>query len=411
MESNKLNTNIYIFKDYKKMIMSVSLLFILFVVFYGLFLLYLNNKFLNIFIQNSENIAGYLSNNCDLEEIDIIKIFNKDINEDDIFTGKIILNKIGYGSNISNESFFKYNFFLLIISIIFFIIQFFTVSILIKQHHKQIETATKKMEDFLNNNKFTYLNEENYYSFSYLFYTINRLLTNIKVYLDFEKNSKQFLKDIISDISHQLKTPLSALYIYTDIIINEKNNINIIEKFTAKIQKSLTRIEKLIRQLLMVAKLDSGSFVFTKKSISIKEMFSNITSELLIEKRKIIYNGSNKIKLFCDYDWMYEALSNILKNSIEHTDFDGIINISWEKTPVCIFLTIKDNGVGIHKEDINFIFKKFYRSKYAKSSQGIGLGLPLAKQIIELHDGNIMIESSYGKGSCFTITFNNISKM
>ena len=115
--------------------------------------------------------------------------------------------------------------------------------------------------------------------------------------------------------------------------------------------------------------------------------------------------------MVCDRDWIIEAISNIVKNALDHTTAGNHIIIEWRQLPSVTRICIKDNGSGIHPEDIHHIFKRFYRSRFSTDTQGIGLGLPLAKAIIEAHDGNITVDSVLGKGSTFTISFLNPTKL
>ena len=129
------------------------------------------------------------------------------------------------------------------------------------------------------------------------------------------------------------------------------------------------------------------------------------------ERKEIVLSGADNITLFCDRDWIIEAISNIVKNALDHTGAGDQVVIEWKGFPDMAQITIKDSGSGIHPEDIHYIFKRFYRSRFSKDTQGIGLGLPLAKAIIEAHDGNITVDSELGKGSVFNITFLNSDKI
>lgn len=123
------------------------------------------------------------------------------------------------------------------------------------------------------------------------------------------------------------------------------------------------------------------------------------------EGKKIILNGNENGKLCCDLEWTSEAIGNLIKNALDHTDYDGLIKIEWKQTPGMMRLIISDNGSGISEEDIHYIFKRFYRSRYSNDQQGIGLGLPLAKAIIEGQGGIISVQSIYGEWTTFIITF------
>ena len=113
----------------------------------------------------------------------------------------------------------------------------------------------------------------------------------------------------------------------------------------------------------------------------------------------------------CDRNWMMEAIGNIVKNALDHTREGNTIEISWKQFASIVQIVIRDNGSGIHPEDLHHIFKRFYRSRFSKNTQGIGLGLPLAKAIVEAHDGTIEVDSELGKGTAFTISIRIPTKL
>lgn len=109
--------------------------------------------------------------------------------------------------------------------------------------------------------------------------------------------------------------------------------------------------------------------------------------------------------IICDMDWTSEAIGNLVKNALDHTEPGRTIHITWEKSPTMLRIFVSDNGNGIAPEDIHHIFKRFYRSKHSLDTPGIGLGLPLAKSIIEGQGGLISVQSDLNKGTTFTISF------
>lgn len=248
-----------------------------------------------------------------------------------------------------------------------------------------------------------------------LFHSVNTLATVLNAQAAKEQNSKLFLKNTISDISHQLKTPLAALNIYNGLLQDETEDMSAIREYVALSEQELDRIEMLVQNLLKITKLDAGSIVIEKKQENLSEIMSEIKQHFELrakkEHKEINLSGSQQIMLYCDRDWIIEALSNIVKNALDHTEAGNSVSIEWKKLPAVTQITVTDDGCGIHPEDIYHIFKRFYRSRYSKDSQGIGLGLPLAKSIIEAHDGNITVDSALKKGSTFVINFLNITKM
>ena len=137
----------------------------------------------------------------------------------------------------------------------------------------------------------------------------------------------------------------------------------------------------------------------------VSQSIRELTTRVEHEHKQILVDGDTGQQLICDRDWTCEAIGNIVKNALDHTGAGGTVKIHWEHTPAMLRLFISDDGSGIAQEDIHHIFKRFYRSKHALDTQGIGLGLPLAKSIIEGQGGIISVQSDPGAGSTFTLSF------
>ena len=116
-------------------------------------------------------------------------------------------------------------------------------------------------------------------------------------------------------------------------------------------------------------------------------------------------SGPEEASLLCDRDWLTEAIDNLVKNALDHTESGDFVRIEWTLRPYAVQICVRDNGSGIHPEDLHHIFKRFYRSRFSKDQQGIGLGLPLAKAIVEAHGGTITVDSEWGRGTAFTLNF------
>ena len=265
------------------------------------------------------------------------------------------------------------------------------------------------IKDYIDGNYTVHLPQSNEGTVYQLLASVDQLATMLQAKNDTEQKTKEFLKNTISDISHQLKTPLSALMMYQEIIENEPDNPETVKEFSFKTGTALKRIEQLIQSMLKITRLDAGSISFEKSNYSIPNILSHAISELTTranhEKKEIVINGDWDQMLYCDIEWTGEAVGNIVKNALDHTDAGGKITISWERTPAMIRIFITDNGHGIAQEDIHHIFKRFYRSKNTSGSQGIGLGLPLAKAIVEGQGGILSVQSERLQGTTFTLSF------
>lgn len=244
-----------------------------------------------------------------------------------------------------------------------------------------------------------------------LFHEVNSLAAILNAKVEKEGKSREFLQNTISDISHQLKTPIAALNIYNGIIQTEAqtNELSTVEEFSGLSEQELDRMETLVQNLLKITKFDSGTIVVEKKPENISEMMADVKKYFSFraesEEKEIILSGDESLSFLCDRNWIGEAVSNIVKNALDHTKKDNCVRIEWGKSASAIWIKIKDNGSGIHPEDLHHIFKRFYRSRYSKDIQGIGLGLPLAKAVVEAHNGTIEVDSRLGSGTTFTMNF------
>ena len=242
---------------------------------------------------------------------------------------------------------------------------------------------------------------------------MDQLATALRAKSEGESKAKDFLKDTITDISHQLKTPLAALNMYIEIINEEPDHPETVKNFTGKALSSLERMERLIYLLLRVMRLDAGSVTFTPQPVNIRELAKTADLEVRAEseRKQIIFDGNRESVLYCDAEWTAEALSNLIKNGLDHTGAGGIVKVSWQRSPAMTRICVEDNGSGILPEDIHHIFKRFYRSQTSEDSQGVGLGLPLARSIIEGQGGTLSVESTPGAGTVFTVSFLTAEKM
>lgn len=267
--------------------------------------------------------------------------------------------------------------------------------------------ASKSVESFAEGNFIMRLPENQEGAVYGLFSSINELAMSFKSKLEVEEQTRKFLKSTISDISHQLKTPLAALHMYQEIIEEEPENQETVKQFAQKSTSALNRMDRLIQLLLKVTRLDAGSITFTKQSCDVGEMIREAIAELRVraesEQKQMILQGDDGIQIQCDLLWTEEAVMNLVKNALDHTRENDKVYITWKRTPTMVKISVADNGEGIPQEDIHHIFKRFYRGSKANDTPGIGLGLSLAKSIVEGQDGTLTVESAVGEGSAFTI--------
>lgn len=346
----------------------------------------------------------------DIEEEEIIKI----LNGTEQGQKKYILEKYGYTQNtVAIEEISKERSSFIKIDIAIIIAGGIAVTIVLLSYNKKREEKISDINSYIgkvNRGNYELKIEEN--GEDELTKLRNELYKTTVLLRETAENSekeKTNLSNSLTDISHQLKTPLTSIRIMID---NIQNNPDMDEKtrneFIEDISKQIDWISSLVISLLKLAKFDAGSIVMRDEEINVKKLIQNIISNLAIlidiKDIKIEENISEQITLFADYNWQLEALTNIIKNCVEHCFDGGKIKIEAESNSVFTKIIIADEGEGIEKKDLNRIFERFYKS--AKSSENsIGIGLALAKTIIEKERGYIKVESEVGKGTKFEIKY------
>lgn len=256
-----------------------------------------------------------------------------------------------------------------------------------------------------------------------LFHAVNTLAAVLNAHAENEQRGREFLKDTISDISHQLKTPLAALNIYNGLVQEEAAGrdgerdgegkaLQSVGEFAALSEQELDRMESLVQSLLKITKMDAGALIPEKALVNMADILAEVERQFAFcarqEGKSLTFAGEGDGEISCDEAWMEEAIGNLVKNALDHTGAGDHVRVRWKGLPSQVRVTVEDNGSGIHPEDIHHIFKRFYRSRFSKDTQGAGLGLPLAKAIIEAHGGSLAVDSVLGEGSVFTV---NLTKL
>jgi len=236
-------------------------------------------------------------------------------------------------------------------------------------------------------------------------YKVTNILSQHANHLE---GNKQHLTNAISDISHQLKTPLTSMTVMADLLNQPDLPLERRQQFITNIQKQLDRLNWLVTSLLKLSKLDSGTVNFNQDEINVKELLDQSLESLLIpidvKGQEIKIYGDEKTIIFGDMQWMKEAIINILKNCIEHTPEAGEISLTYSDNVLYTEIIIADNGPGIAKEDLPYIFQRFYKGKHARE-QSVGIGLALAYRIITDQGGDIEVLSAEGQGTQFRMKF------
>lgn len=235
---------------------------------------------------------------------------------------------------------------------------------------------------------------------------IYKLLIQMKEQTDHSRHGQEYLAKMMSDIAHQLKTPLTSIGIMADLLktpdIPEEKRI----RYAVNIERQTERMTWFVKSLLTLSRLDANMIRLKKEQVNLRELFQTVIEpfEIMAELKgiEIELAMDSRICLECDRSWTGEAFSNILKNSLEHTDEGGRVWITGEKNNFSTNIYIRDNGSGIAPEDLGHIFERFYKGKHS-SEHSVGIGLALSKQLILQQNGVISVKSEEGAGTQFHI--------
>mgnify|MGYP004489401143 FL=1 len=390
-------------KKYSKLIMFTLIIF-------GIIIL------LNVMLYYQVN-KNY--NNKIVNIISTIKEKYPEIKDDEIFD--ILKN------NVKTNTFNRYSFdldgillikenktifvsYFIILLFIYLIICLVYLTIIInndKKKDKEINEVIKIIEEINNKNysfKMKDINEEDLSLLKNEIYKTTIMLNEIS---EISKKDKKELEESLEDISHQLKTPLTSILIMIDTLLDDEDmDQNTREDFLRNMKREVMNINFLVKSILKLSRLDTNTVKFISKKESVKEIINeailNVSLLSDLKNVKIETNLSDSF-ITCDYKWQIEALTNILKNSIEHSYENNKVLIESSENNAYVKITIKDFGSGIAKEDINHIFERFYKGKDS-DYDSIGIGLALSKSIIEKQNGKISVESS-NDGTTFTIKY------
>lgn len=397
--------------ELKKMCITSCIVIIIFLITFSI-LIYKQYK---TYTYNfNQKIAGIIDNVLekypDIEKREIVEILNSSDK-----TNNEILRE--YGIELDKDSVILENntdfqkfiiidistliLFILILSIIFF-----------KYNHsesKKINEITKYIEEINRGNYKLNIEENTEDELSILKNELYKITIMLKEVAENSQKDKTTLKDSLSDISHQIKTPITSILIMLDNILSDENMPEDIKKdFIKDIKREIVNIKFLVESILKLSKIDSNSIKFIKKEVFIKDIINeavkNVSMLSELKNIEIIVLGDDSIKTICDLKWQVEAITNILKNCIEHSYENRKIYINYNQNNMYTELKIEDNGTGIDAKDLPHIFERFYKGKNS-SSDSVGIGLALSKSIIESNNGYIQVDSKLNKGTTFIIKY------
>ena len=361
-------------------------------------------------------IMGKISeSNPEMDSREIIEILNSAKNTEQYEKGQTELSKYGIEIDKINsikliENQMKTNLKLNVLIILLFSILWMTIIILyLRKRDKKIQQITNYINQIKNKKYDLNIEENTEDELSNLKNELYKITIMLKEESEISKKDKENLKISVEDISHQLKTPLTSITIMLD---NLKDNPNMEEKtkqkFIFEISKQVEWINWLVISMLKLSKLDANVVQFYDEKINLKkfigEIIKNLEIPIEVKNQKIIIDGDENVSFIGDYKWQQEAITNIIKNCIEHNENNGTIYINYEENSLFTKITIRDEGEGIPKEDLKHIFERFYKGKNS-SENSVGIGLALAKNIIEKNNGMINCKSELDKGTEFVIKY------
>ena len=359
------------------------------------------------------NIVGTIKQEYpDLEDEKIIKILND--KENNTIRGRGTLQRYG----INTEEVYAIDGLkdekkeILLTSSISIISLTIIVTILIinykNKKSKKIENIINYIEEINKKNYNLKIEENTEDELSNLTNELYKITIMLKEQAELSKKDKNVLQRSLEDISHQIKTPLTSISIMLDNIKeNPQMDLHTRQEFIYEISRQIEWINWLVISLLKLSKLDSNTVDFKHEEINVENLINNVIKNLAIpldiKQQSVIVTGNNET-FIGDYNWELEALTNIVKNCIEHTPENKRIYINCEKNNFNTKIVIKDEGNGIDREDIKHIFERFYKGKNS-SENSVGIGLALSKSIIEKDNGYILCTSEVGKGTTFEIKY------
>lgn len=361
-----------------------------------------NRKIVQIISQVKEDYPDLDENklmsiiDSDKVDLSLLKKYSINIDEDSL----ILENNKEYHKSLFINIVF------LMITIIILILAFLRFN---SKKDKEINEITKYIEEINRKNYKLNIDEMSEDELSILKNEVYKTTIMLKEAAENSNKEKLQLKNSLSDISHQLKTPLTSILIILDNLIDDPDmDKEIREDFIRDIKMETTNISFFVQSILKLSKLDTNTVDFIEEKTYIKDILDEVLKNLSIlcdlRNIKIITTYKEKAQITCDFRWQVEAFSNIIKNCIEHSKNNSNIFIEVDENNAYSQIEIRDNGIGIDKEDLPHIFERFYKGKNS-GNESCGIGLSLAKSIIEKSNGYINVESKVGKGSTFTIKY------
>lgn len=365
----------------------------------------------------NKSLIGQLVKKYPDEEVEIIKIVEKQEGKY-IELGEKILAKYGYNHDYTMEDSLVFQSHLKNFMIMDFmclgLIVVLVLSVLfysIKYIFKRLTKVNKDIENIIHNNPIeeTFIEEG---IFNNIYSDLNKLSRSLNSRIKSLDTEKESIKELVTDISHQLKTPLASLKLYNTLLLEEELDEDERIEFLTTNENSIEKLNNLIDSLVNISRLEANMINIKRDNQSIKETINKaIKSVNSIANQKDIeieLKDFEDIELPHDSKWTCESIFNILHNGVKYTPKNGKVKVSINDAINFVRIDVEDNGVGIDKDEYNNIFKRFYRSNEVENVEGSGVGLYLSRKILQAQGGNIIVSSEKNVGSKFSLFLSKV---
>lgn len=374
------------------------------------------NNFKNIYLEqlniNKKIVGSIVSEHPELESDIVNSIYINDKDYSDL--GEKVLKKYGYDKNykmIENINFQQHIKYFLVNNLIVFvgiiILIILIMCNLMKYVFNKLDKVSKNVECIIHgkyNIKDDFKEEG---IFNIIHSDLNKLSKSIDIKIKNLDKEKENIKELVTDISHQLKTPLASLKLYNSLLLEEDLDEEDRTEFLKTSGMSINKLQSLIESLVNISRLETSMISIKKENKNIKatiiKAIESVKPKAINKFISINLNDFDDKIVPHDSKWTEECIFNILDNAVKYTNLKGKIDIYVQDAINFIRIDIKDNGIGIDKNEFNNIFKRFYRSEEVQDLEGSGVGLYLSRKILESQGGNIIVSSQKGEGSKFSL--------
>lgn len=395
---------------------SIFIMMMSIIVIFSMFTIFQYNNLKNIYLEQeniNKRVVGILVDKYPQQEVDIVKsIYKQDNRYLDL--GSKTLDKYGYDNNYNmyeNVNFKEHLKYFLVNNLTVFVIIIVIVSFIVfnftKYMYYQLLKVNSDIENIINNKYIVQDELKEDGIFNRIYTDLNKLSRSLNLKISSIDKEKESIKELVTDISHQLKTPLASLKLYNTLLIEEELDDEERMEFLKTNEMSINKLHNLIDSLVNISRLEASMINIKIENKSIKQtLIKAINSTVPKANQKNIninIDDFEDIKIPHDTKWTEESIFNVLENAVKYSSENKDINVKVSETINFIRIDIKDNGIGIDKSEYNNIFKRFYRSEKVGDIEGSGVGLYLTRKILERQGGNIIVSSQKGQGSKFSL--------